>query len=281
MSDQRIFIVDDEVDYVDNLTMELEKAHYVTDIATGPTVLADALKAVSYRTYPVALVDIMFVKNDPTNRDGVKVLDKIKDLDEGTRAIPLTAQHSRSFVAELTSLHGAMGYLDKEEIGDNFDLVVETVRSELRKVQLKRYGEMKDAISLFESLDPTWVANTLSSLEPDNRYAGLKKFLSVFCDPLAPLLPPIASRDPVSVDMHNKVAMGRFWSKGLGTPVCLVLCRTACKNQVLNSPQKDCEPKPLIDSTDVSGTKLSGIVFRLKDASREDFQEKYLPRGQK
>lgn len=265
MSDSPILIVEDNEDYREGLMMTFQdKGFRVCAVST----FEDALKELSQRIFQVALVDIM-LNEDPDNRDGIKVLDAIANLNEGTRPIVLSGQRSRSLAAGLVSKHGARAYLDKGEIMDNTDLAVQAVREELEKVELRRYGKARDALAFFEALDPSWVSNMLTYLSPKGGFANLAKFLTEFCDPLAPLL-LLNERAPIRVDRSLKIGIGEVWSKGLGQPIRFFICRSSSMDAVskgLASQGWDLN-KPLTQCSHFS--ELIGVVCPLPDVGFQD-----------
>jgi len=112
----RVLVVED-VDTMRKMLVRsfLLRGHYRVDEAAD---LDEAMHALETCTYQVALVDIMLAgAMDTANRDGSKVLEKIRDLEEGTRAIVLSGQDQPQLARDFLKEFGAADYIAKSEPG--------------------------------------------------------------------------------------------------------------------------------------------------------------------
>jgi CheY-like chemotaxis protein len=229
-SQYRVLVVEDDLDASGHFARALREQGYAVDIAND---LKAAVNLINAKTYHGALVDIMLAgERDRTNRDGLQVLRRLAEMNEGTRSIVLSGQYEPQLSADTLQEYKAAQYLDKGNIRQQgTKLITEKMAEVLRDVRLLRYGrrggKSKEEIGVLTFLsggsteEAMWIDRCLRSLKPAGGYAGLRQFFETFCEPLLPLLPATATAAPMSINTDHRVAVGDFWSKALGQAISL------------------------------------------------------------
>jgi CheY-like chemotaxis protein len=189
--------------------------------------LAEALEALELMTYHVALVDIMLAgPKDTANRDGTAVLDRISELDEGTRAVVLSAQEEPQEVREFMKEHGAFDYLEKKDL----------LKTGISK--LFEYIEAAAAESTV-SADPSWdavvgslagernevefVSEVMGKLKFGGGFENLQRTLIAATRHLAPLALPCDDGRGLCFSEDDGAMVAHFWSKGQGCSIEVIL----------------------------------------------------------
>jgi CheY-like chemotaxis protein len=258
---ETIFAIDDDADFLETIRLILEPAGFQVD---GVTTLEAAFTKLDSRTYPVAIVDLMLKPKDINNMDGLKVLDKLRELREGTRAIVLSVQTETQVAAETILDHGAADYLDKTTVGRDLKQLTAKVTHQLKEARINRYGRANSAVAFVESLSHTWIADLLRVTRPGGGFSELRQFLAEFCDPLAPLLCPHAPEPCLGIDNSKQTGYGTFWSKGVGSGVQLVIANA-------ESGAGEPDPSKGPDLRVYTRSSLTGRVIPLPHAKREEF----------
>ncbi len=278
----RLLIVEDDIDFLDSLRSSFEDEGFYTD---GATNLNKALELISRRTYHIALVDINLGGPDDSklNRDGLEVLKRLHELDEGTKAIVLTGQDQPQFAADIVKNYQPSDYIDKGQFIKDKKQLYSKVNEQCEScniISYGTYGKKKNKIKAIEFLsmnDPTWVANTLMLIKVKGGYNNLSIFLERFCKPFAPLMPRKHYTQIMNVVDEKRITYGEFWSKGTGTPIALVLCSDD-KNKQLDDIIKENWGKELI-CDESSKVGIRGIIYNLLNVDRDEFMEEFPKRG--
>lgn len=263
------------------------KGYYVD----GAGNLQNALQLVNVKTYHVALVDIMLGgKFDRLNRDGLKILKRMQELDEGNQRVVLSGQdEERQLVRDILKDYEAFDYLDKVELYKRgFSLLYDMISRALKNCQIALYGwqkvkyvsgekmEPKDVLSFLAGTSGNvsiWVDRCLRALQPKGGYIGLQRFLKNFCDPLAPMMPLINVVEPASIDERRRLLGGKFWSKSLGEAIEVVALATQRETEFVEKQLESRWSKNNeIKRFETAG--LSGFAFRLEGTERSLFIDK-------
>lgn len=117
-----------------------------------------------------------------------------------------------------------------------------------------------------------WADPFLRHLRPKNGGAGFNKFLQKFCEPIVPLIPLRNVSPPLALNTEHGFASGKFWSKGIGFPIELLICRADKAVEVLKQKNNPVwQNAPLIEYEDYG---LKGYTFSLPDdITRSEFTE--------
>lgn len=223
----RILLVEDIPGVRDSYHSFLEKCGFVV---TSVGSVDAALGSIDMVTYHVALVDIMLAGEKNTgNRDGLKVIEAITKLGEGTKIIPLTAQAKKTFVRDVFKDFGVFDYIDKVE-----DI---TEQGGWQQVALPKVQSAAAGCEIDDNQSWTSLVGTVLGLnEPEAlmrlanaKIRGYKNQIFMGMLPncvqrFQPLKPLIADENRFQWDEDKKAIVGKFWSKALGRAVKIGIC---------------------------------------------------------
>ncbi len=201
--------------YVRNLELD---GDYRVDTAAD---LEQATAALDLVSYHVALVDIMLAgPKDTSNRDGAKVLERIRDMGEGTRAIVLSGQSETQQVREFLKELDAFDYLDKDA------LLEAGIGKMVEYVDTASAGSPLGSTPSWEIVsralggareEPEFVSEMLA-LRFGGGFENLRQTLAASIRHLLPLLPPREGEAGLTVNGAGAMSAS-FWSKGQGCAV--------------------------------------------------------------
>lgn len=268
----RVLVVEDIETLRDSyvLNLELEKRYRIDSAAD----LAQATDAITNRTYHVALVDIMLAgEKDVANRDGVKVLERIRNLNEGTKAVVLSIQPHTQLVREILKQYSAYDYLDKGAVrADGFSLVVGTID---KAAEASPVGDVPTWQAVVQDLaagqweEAQFVSEALGSLQFKGGFENLSRTLIGALQHFMPLLPLKRGQRGFLFDSGAGKFRGHFWSKGQGCAIRLVLCGR--QPPTADSDSRSDPRAQLLLARDKAD--LSVRVEQVSDAARQDFAE--------
>lgn len=199
-------------------TLELEGYEVV---AVGS--LKEALDVLKERTFHIALVDIMLDgPKNTSNRDGVKAIEHINKMDEGTFVIPLTGQDTRSFVRDSFKTHEVADFLDKkEDIADKgWAFAIDRIEKALSKSELDdtpEWGDLSKSV-FFNDEEQQFVSNV-------GKVCGRVPFdllRRLFCSSIRQFQPLVGKPGlgaNFRYDNAQNCLLGEFWSKAVGSGV--------------------------------------------------------------
>jgi CheY-like chemotaxis protein len=267
-----VLVVEDENSWSDVYARAVRRVGLdqvvVTDKYEGAASAIDAMR------FAVAVVDIGLRVDDDTNIDGLRVMEKIRALGDGTSIIVVTGRSGRDVVPIIR---------DSIKRYDAFDTIAKStfepaaLRS-LIKGGLDEYkrGLGDDKKRLYAALrggtDPlVWDDRMLRGIPVSGGARELYRLIEGLLDPFVPLVPG----DHGGVSILDDVACGAFWSRGTGEPV--VTCFGAGK-RIDTVTEATAESGVLLDRHPVaeivgrnSTNSLKGVVYRLADKQRSDF----------
>ncbi len=230
----RILVVED-IDLMRETWLAVfERENYRVD---GAATAEAATTAIDRCSYHVALVDIMLAGDDTSDRGGVEVLKYLRDLGEGTRALVLSAQSNDiTLVRDLLIEYEALDYVAKWDIQEKgHDFLVQKVKGALSN---SSHGKAVTWEQLTGSLawglsERIFVSECLSFLEFKGGFDNLNRSLLTVCQHLVPLLVEIGTTSAIGHDKVPEVFSGRFWSKGQGTAIELLVYGKNARTEVL------------------------------------------------
>jgi CheY-like chemotaxis protein len=186
--------------------------------ADGAADLREALDALDSCTYQVALVDIMLAgAQDTANRDGAKVLERIRDLSEGTRAIVLSGQDEPQLTRDFLMDYGAADYLAKNTLQETgIGKLIELVQREADAGSVGGEPSWDELVAALagDRDEPMFVSDVMGKLRFKGGFENLRRNLAAAIRHLAPLLPQRGSGEGLAYDEAGNAFEGKFWSKG-------------------------------------------------------------------
>jgi ActR/RegA family two-component response regulator len=234
----------------------------------------DAAAAVDETRFAVAVVDIGLSVDDDRNVDGLRVMEKIRALGDGTSVIVVTGRSGRDVVPIIR---------DSIKRFDAFDTIAKStlVPAALRSLIASGLDEYKrglgeDKQRLYAALHGdtpplVWDDRMLRGALSGGGVAELYRLVEGLLGRFVPLVP--GDRD--GVHLLGDVACGGFWSRGTGEPV--VTCFGAGK-RVDAVTEAAATSGVLLGRHPVgeivgrhSTASARGVVYRLADKRRSDF----------
>ncbi len=134
MKGTRILLVDDEVDFTDNMSKLLEgRGYHVAVVSNGH----DAIKTLEREDYEVMVLDLKM-----PGMDGITTLREMRKLDVFTETLVLTGHGDIDTALEATRL-GAYDYLTKP---CEIDALVEKIEGAWKRKDTREKEEMQKTI---------------------------------------------------------------------------------------------------------------------------------------
>jgi len=272
---QRILVVEDigsfRESYVSNLMME----NYRTDGAGSLATAIDALQACSYHA---AVVDIMLGgEKNTSNRDGVKVLEYIRNLDDGTQPIVVSKQEDLQRVRDFLKEYGAFDYLDKKELRDHgISPLLTMIRKAVSASKLsavRSWDEIVKPLS-WKSTEARFVSECLRLLDFRGGFEHLSGTLSGVMQYLLPLLVVKDSEEGMRYRESLDAFSGQYWSKGQGKAVEILLFSTK-RAELVNMRVSEIGEANVLETRERAG--LSLVVLDHPGAQRATFIESQRP----
>lgn len=268
---ERVLVVEDLPESRRTFSRDMTLAGYSVDTAGS---LEEALNRVENKTYHVAVIDLSLDPNDRDNRDGMKIIRRIHELNEGTKCIILTSFEDLDVAIEGYEELGLVKYLKKIGGPPSRDLV-SVVDEASQKARINELGEYPSLLLLLAGEKESavlWIDLALRTLKPSNGLAGLDTFLSGLCRGLTPLHPR-KEGIPTEIDEEQKCLHGDFWSKSLGKAVSILAYPEVLGGRIL------AEGKLVIAKEENllrkhEKAKLIGFVHILEEADRSEFVER-------
>jgi ActR/RegA family two-component response regulator len=222
METARVLIVEDRQDYQKIfITIVGQRLKYEYKIAASVEECKELLRQFSFH---IALVDLSLDDNDHDNRDGFKVLDLIKQLDEGTQSMILTAYGKIKDVDRviLENYH-LLGFIDKG------DMDVQEVADRIKDGAHKAHQEMQkpsrgmlDIRQILSEKPVEWLVSKIDGDASEPSYHKIDEMESLLRRLLAnfhPLLPKREQPELFLLERQMRVVRARFWSKMLGCAI--------------------------------------------------------------
>lgn len=96
--------------------------------------------------FHVAVIDLSLINEDPEDRTGIRILDALNSLKEGTKSIILTGYGTPRDVRELWKKHQAYDYLDK----DNIEMILEKISDAIKDAKLATNALLDGNLTYYE-----------------------------------------------------------------------------------------------------------------------------------
>lgn len=266
-----VLVIEDMAGSRETYAQAISLAGYSVDTVEN---LQEAINAINRKTYHVAVVDITLDAEDEYNRDGLKIIEYLHNLGEGTQAIILSGQNTLEVAIEAFERFNLAKYLDKRKLKAIAELN-SAVDDAYKKCNIKKYGTHRSLLSFLAGKDDemVWTGKCLSILQPMEGWSGLNVFFSGFCEPLTPILPRKNAEKITYVDEKERCVWGEFWSKGLGQPISIFVYTESYGNGILKIGKTDrWEITHLIHKHEKAN--ILGLAFTLPQVDRSDFVDR-------
>lgn len=215
-----VLIVEDDESHLENFKEVVDGLGYNPVTATN---LQEALDLLSKICFPVALVDLRLDEEDSNNWDGFKVLERIRDINEGTAMIVLTAYGEVKHASEGFRKYGVKHFVRKNEI--DWDEVEEEIRKAVREFPWEKLASPFGNYIRGLTIDQIQKGLAIGSFEEID--ACVRRLFHR----LHPLLPSKEDARIVELPDGVRALEAKAWSRALGRPVLMRLgSRDSIKN---------------------------------------------------
>jgi len=216
----RLLVVEDEHPFGSELARFFRRKGFEVDEASD---FLGAIAQVDRRTYHVALVDLMLAGQDRTNRDGLRVIDHINDLGEGTSVVVMSYQDDPQTAADTVQSQKAFRYMAKPRIiKEGASVLLPVIEQAHSQSDLKVFGWSRtggavriprSCLSYLAGDGPQMVvsfSNWANLLGPKVPPPLLEEFITELFTPWAPLLPPNGGNDIYKIQRAQPCSLGRL-----------------------------------------------------------------------
>jgi ActR/RegA family two-component response regulator len=247
----------------------IKHAGYAVDTVSS---LDEAIAAIDRKTYQVAVVDIILAEDDVFNRDGLRVIEYLQELNEGTESVIISGQDEVDVAIEAFHKFGLVQYINKKRLEKSSD-ITSAVDKAFGKARIKQFGPFHSVSCVFSGKgnEMTWEHKCLALLKPSEGAAGFSKFLQGFIKPLTPLLPGKDSASPSAFDEGRQRVTAEFWSKGVGGAVRVLLAPARQAESALGEVASLGGGQGLIHRYEKAN--IVGLAFSAADLGRERFAQ--------
>jgi CheY-like chemotaxis protein len=208
----------------------------------------EAFTRIERQFYYCALVDKSLVPGDGKDESGMRVLERLVNLGEGTSGLMLTAYGSIPSAKAALMQWKATDYIEQSELETQegqlkFQKLVREMVGGARADYAKRYesGIVQLTATVDKGEYTVWVDSVLSAVGRGGGYGLLADFLDRLVWQIPPLI-PFKPRVPPIIDKSSGVVEGSYWSKGLGEAVVIRFGR----KQVLEDEKGKCAPERVV-----------------------------------
>lgn len=268
---ERGLVVEDRQTFQEMFEDVLKSHNFEVDLAGS---LEEALAKLAKQFYFLAIIDLSLVPEDENNRDGLKVMERIFHLNEGTATLLATAFGTYDAARDAAIKYGAAELIEKK------GLTPKALRESVGKIaeQSRKDYEIryKDERHVFRANVPDykWMHNILTYLKPRGGAATVYDLLGKLVKDLPPVLPSRTCSPGVRLDEHVFVA--EFWSRRLEAGIrCRIGDPDLIEQEVQEVSAEEEVSALQIPSAQVIRLKrvrnLTGALYILKDLGAEDF----------
>jgi CheY-like chemotaxis protein len=229
--------------------------------------LPEALDLLDRHFFHVAIVDIRLVDDQPGNQDGIEVVKRISQADEGTRAIIITAFGTIKMARDAFKEYEVSEFMEKQTHDQaRFCQVVEQAVEEARGQIMDRRGRGPGLRDLIRGVSPQEIQEALAS-------GGLEELDALFKRLLYDFHPLLSDRQEARlIEREGKPAMVEacYWSRMSGQPI---LVRFGRRQDVEKEVMEfDKHPQELRAQLKVkTSVHFGGIVYQALDLPWERF----------
>ena len=220
-----VLVVDDEPRWRERLVALVGEGFSIEEASS----LEEALSRVRKRFYYCALVDKSLIPGKGDDEGGMRVLETLVGLGEGTLGLMFTAYGSVPSAKAALKDWKATDYIEKHKLEspERRKTVRDQIREmigEARRAYDQRYGSgiVQLTADLVSGKDRAiWTSNVIGFVAPVGEPKGYD-VLSRFLDELLREIPPLIPYKPgesAKAERTGAPVQGTYWSKGLGESV--------------------------------------------------------------
>jgi CheY-like chemotaxis protein len=260
----KVLIVEDEATWRKLYQKVLEKEGRRVWTAGS---LPEAWDLLDRHFFHVAVVDIRLVDSQPGNQDGIEVVKRISQADEGTRAIIITAFGTIQMTRDAFKQHQVFEFMEKQTHDQaRFCQVVGQAVEEARSQATDRRGRGPGLRDLVRGFSPQEIQEALAS-------GGLGELEALFRGLLYDLHPLLPDRQEARwIEREGKLAVVEtcYWSRMSGQPILVRFGR----RQEVETEAREFDEHPQESRARLktrTSDHFGGIVYRASDLPWERF----------
>lgn len=260
----KVLIVEDEATWRKLYQRVLEKEGYRVWTAGS---LPEAWDLLDRHFFHVAVVDIRLVDDQPGNQDGIEVVKRISQADEGTRAIIITAFGTIPMTRDAFKEYRVFEFMEKQTHDQaRFCQVVEQAVEGGRGQVMGRKARGPGIRDLIRGFSPQEVQEALAS-------GGLEELDTLFKGLLYDFYPLLPDRQEARlIERAGKPAMVEacYWSRMSGQPILVRFGR----RQDVEEEAREFDEHPQESRAKLkvrTSDHFGGIVYQASDLSWERF----------
>jgi ActR/RegA family two-component response regulator len=248
----------------------ISSAGYSVDVATN---LQEAISIIHSKTFHVAVVDITLDEDDVYNRDGLKIIEYLHELGEGTESIILSGQDTVEVAVEAYERFNLLQYIEKRKLRDTSELT-SAVYNAYEKCKINVFGTHDSVIGFLggKNAEWEWVPKCITALHPAEGRYGLESFFSNLLTPFAPLLPKKGVETQIYLNEVERYVSGDFWSKAIGIAISVFVYPRKHIPESFEMLEANSREMELISKS--QKLNLAGFVFALSNGDRSEFADR-------
>ena len=223
---KKCLIVEDHLEWQAELEKIAVKNGFEVWKAATP---ADAFKAIDRQFFHAALVDLSLAADDPKDTSGLKILEWLRTLKEGTQSVLITAHGTMDAGFKAGAKFGASAVIAKDQFdaGELSAILLDAYKAASEEQQRLAQKPSNSATELFRGDRPShlWEFELISALNPDQGILLVETLLHAIVAPLRALMQPREGK-PSVIDSTQKIVRGQFWSRAFGQSVRIIFGQT-------------------------------------------------------
>jgi ActR/RegA family two-component response regulator len=213
-------VVDDERFWRDNYESSISALH-VDSIRTAGN-LAEARQIIDEMKFAAAVIDIGLDTSDETNVDGMRVMEKLRSVDDDTSIVVITGRSGGDVidvVSESFQEFAAVATFAKKKVDGTLlrNAVTKGLQVHADKAAHRRLPAHKEIPHSDEQM--VWEDQMMRALGIHEGVAVLHEFLEKL---VRAYLPLVGTDDALlGSDPEGGIVRGAYWSRGIGRPVLI------------------------------------------------------------
>lgn len=253
MLQHRVFIVEDDPSWQDIFRESIEDLNYaevegerkkgeryIVQVASS---YEEADAKLDRQHFHLALIDLR-LQEDAEELEGIKLVQKIAELDEGTSTIIVSGYADATIATELLKRWNAFYVIEKEKLdAKQFAKLAKGAVSQAKNQYRTKFESAIDFLRGNQDIFP-WVAKVLQAVLPTDRISDddhrqLRNLLNELLADLYPLLHHRMDKGAI-IDSEAGVVSARCWSKALGVPILVRFGR----RELIDREVEDIDTRP-------------------------------------
>lgn len=266
MEKERILIVEDDPNWVDNYKRWLRDEYLIDVSATAK----GALEMLKTKYYALVLLDLSLSPTYHDDRTSEEVQIYLKNTAEGTKHIIISGHADKNDVRKASISYKAFDVFFKKDDFENLVPFLEAVKNAIVESKKERPNFTKEAYEVFCGVgDRNFIEfKIIQALKPEGGINGWFYLKENFFEAIA----PVAYHSTRSnIAFEGNCILGLFWSRKLGQAVSICLASNDVKEEECLQTLDGWLGWRHSDGKKISLNNIQGHYFVETDLSPEDF----------